>query len=185
MSHPPASHQRARRRLLKAGLAMAASGSALAAWGAEQPEWRTLGQILPLLDQFDHQAGFGVREGWPLPKVLVHCAQSIDYSLDGYPEARSRLFQATAGSAAFAVFRLRGKMSHPLDEPIPGAPAIDDATSLPEATARLRRAIARFQSHQGPLAPHFAYGALEHADFELAHVMHIANHLSLLVSPAA
>ena len=52
----------------------------------------------------------------------------------------------------------------------------------PGAT-RLRNAIGRFTAHQGPLAPHFAYGALPTADYALAHTFHIANHQDEIVLP--
>jgi len=116
--------------------------------------------------------------GWNWARTLVHCAQSIEYSMSGYPQSRSRLFQATAGSATFLVFEARGRMRHDLTEPIPGAPAIDAATPEAEALERLRRAAAAFTAWSGALQPHFAYGALDKARYEGAHAMHVANHLS-------
>lgn len=116
--------------------------------------------------------------GWNWASTLVHCAQSIEYSMSGYPLSRSRVFQATAGSAAFLVFEARGRMHHDLTEPIPGAPAIDAATPETEALERLRRAAAAFTAWSGALQPHFAYGALDKARYEAAHAMHVANHLS-------
>lgn len=114
---------------------------------------------------------------WPLPAVLQHLAQSIEMSLDGFPEPKSAAFQATLGSAAFAFFKWRGRMSHGLAEPIPGAPAlVTQATDWRPQAERLRTAITRFNGHTGALQPHFAYGALSKADFALAHTLHIANH---------
>ena len=37
---------------------------------------------------------------WPLPKVLNHLAQSVEYSIDGYPELKSALFRSAIGSVA-------------------------------------------------------------------------------------
>ncbi len=115
-------------------------------------------------------------EGWPLPQVLVHLAQSIEYSMAGFPAPRSALFRSTVGPLAFAVFSARGRMSHGLEEPIPGAPALDPATALDAARARLLAALARFEAHTGPLQPHFAYGALDKAAYTQAHLMHLADH---------
>lgn len=120
--------------------------------------------------------------GWPLPQVLEHAAQSIDYSIDGYPLAYSALFQASAGRLAFAVFNRRGAMQHGLDEAIPGAPPLIDH-DLPQAALRLDGALARFAAHRGALAAHFAYGALSHADYQRAHLMHLADH-ARRVTPA-
>ncbi len=67
-------------------------------------------------------------------------------------------------------------MSHGLGEPIPGAPELAAGTDWRHAALRLRQSIRRFSAYNGPLKPHFAYGALDKADFALAHRMHIANH---------
>ena len=56
---------------------------------------------------------------WNWSQTLEHCAQSIEFSLQGFPAPRSALFQNTLGAAAFNVFALRGRMSHNLAEPIP------------------------------------------------------------------
>jgi len=113
---------------------------------------------------------------WPLGSVLEHLAQSIEMSIDGFPQPKGALFQQTVGSAAFAFFRWRGRMSHGLDEPIPGAPALTAGPAWQPAAARLQAAIQRFEQHRGPLRPHFAYGALSKPEFALAHTFHIANH---------
>ena len=116
---------------------------------------------------------------WSWSQTLEHCAQSIEFSLQGFPAPKSALFQNTLGAAAFNVFALRGRMSHNLAEPIPGAPALDASTpDASAALARLRKAVQDFAAHAGPLQPHFAYGALSRAQYEQAHAMHLANHLS-------
>jgi hypothetical protein len=115
-------------------------------------------------------------EGWPLPVVLVHAAQSVEYSMGGFPEARSELYQATVGGTAFALFDALGSMSHDLADPIPGAPAIATDTPLREAAARLVKALTDFDGHTGLLQPHFAYGALDKAEYLRAHLMHLADH---------
>lgn len=116
---------------------------------------------------------------WTWAQTLVHCAQSIEYSLQGFPSPKSALFQSTLGAAAFKVFALRGRMSHNLAEPIPGAPSLEaQATDASVAMARLRQAVQDFAVHTGALQPHFAYGALGRAQYEQAHAMHLANHLS-------
>ena len=116
---------------------------------------------------------------WSWAETLEHCAQSIEFSLRGFPAPRSALFQNTVGSAAFQVFALRGRMSHNLAEPIPGAPVLSaSAASASAILARLRTAAQHFEDHTGPLQPHFAYGDLNKAQYEQAHAMHLANHLS-------
>jgi len=116
---------------------------------------------------------------WNWQQTLEHCAQSIEYSLRGFPQPKSALFQAVLGAPAFQVFAWRGRMRHDLAEPIPGAPALDAlAPDASAALARLRGAVQVFTAHAGTLQPHFAYGALDKAQYEQAHAMHLANHLS-------
>jgi hypothetical protein len=119
---------------------------------------------------------------WDLPKVLIHAAQSVEYSLTGFPQPKAAWFRHTVGPAAFAVFSARGRMSHSLSEPIPGAPDIAAGQALDAAADRLLAALNRFESHTGPLAPHFAYGALDKPDYTRAHLMHLANHWQEMVA---
>jgi len=122
----------------------------------------------------------GTTGAWTLGRILEHATQSVEYSMTGYPQKKSALFRATVGAAAFAVFDARGSMSHALDEPIPGAPALKDA-KLGPAVARLRDALGRFAARKRGLQAHFAYGELTHAQYTRAHLMHLANHWSTVV----
>ncbi len=111
-------------------------------------------------------------------QTLVHCAQSIEFSMTGFPQPKSALFQKTAGAAAFKVFSKRGRMSHDLADPIPGAPTLEANTEVAVALARLHQSVAAFQQWKEPLKPHFAYGELSKAEFDQAHAMHLAQHFS-------
>ena len=142
----------------------------------------TLADCVLWLDTLDAAGGVRTTGAWPLSSILDHCAQSVEMSIDGFPRSKGALFQGTAGRAAFALFRLKGRMRHGLDQPIPGAPALAAGADWKPAAQRLRTAIARFEAHDGTLAPHFAYGALSKADFALAHAMHIANHRDEVVA---
>ncbi len=120
---------------------------------------------------------------WSLSAMLQHLAQSIEYSMQGYPEMKSAVFRAVIGNMAFAVFNARGAMSHNLTEPIPGAPALVADQALKDSVQRLLDALAAFEAWTGPLKPHFAYGELDKAQYTRAHLMHIANHWTLLSFP--
>ncbi|MDM4766368.1 DUF1569 domain-containing protein [Pelomonas sp. SE-A7] len=121
---------------------------------------------------------------WGLAQTLQHLAQSIEYSMTGFPEPKSRVFQVTLGNAAFAVFDARGKMSHSLDEPIPGAPALDAGLSVKGSVQRLLDAMEAFAAFKGELKPHFAYGPLSREQYQRAHLMHLANHWTLFGAAA-
>lgn len=166
-----------RRNFVVSGLALG-SGLVLAAPAKVQ----NLSEARRWIDQLEQAPSVKTTGAWPLVSVLEHLSQSIEMSVDGYPQPKSAAFQHTVGAAAFAVFQWRGKMSHGLDEPIPGAPALTPQGDWKPAANRLRAAIARFEAHGGPLKPHFAYGALSKSEFALAHVFHIANHQDEIVS---
>jgi hypothetical protein len=143
---------------------------------ADLPKVQTLDDALRWLERLEKASAPRAAGAWPLAAVLDHLAQSVEMSMDGFPQPRSALFQGTAGSAAFAFFKWRGRMSHGLDEPIPGAPALAASANWRPSAQRLRGAITRFNGFGGALKPHFAYGALDKRDFALAHAFHIANH---------
>jgi hypothetical protein len=119
-------------------------------------------------------------KGWSPAEVFNHCAQSIEYSISGYPQLKPAWFRSSVGPMAFSVFAARGAMRHPLDEVIPGAAALDAPATQAQALERLQRAFADFAAYQGELQPHFAYGALSHGEYAQAHVLHLYNHLSLI-----
>ncbi|WP_063934781.1 DUF1569 domain-containing protein [Archangium violaceum] len=142
-------------------------------------------QVRTELDALERSEGASVPGPWTLPQVLVHCAQSIDCSLDGYPRLRPALFRATIGRIAKRKFLSQGFMSHGLDAAIPGAPALEDAGLAP-ALARLRQAITRFETADASaLKPHLAYGPCDKREYEALHAMHLADHLGAVQrSPA-
>lgn len=171
---------RERRLLLRGGGAALIGGSLplLAACGAAPVDSAgfaslpaALATLQALKDKPPRATG-----AWDLPKVLIHAAQSVEYSLSGFPQPKPSWFRATVGPAAFALFSARGRMSHSLSEPIPGAPDIAAGQALAAAVDRLEAALRAFDAHAGALAPHFAYGALDKPDYTRAHLMHLANH---------
>jgi Protein of unknown function (DUF1569) len=116
--------------------------------------------------------------GWTPAQVFEHLAQSIDYSMTGFPQSKSALFQSTAGAAAFAVFQAKGAMKHGLTEVIPGAPALATNGDQDVALDRLLKSLAAFDAFNGTLKPHFAYGDLDKQKYTAAHAMHVFNHLT-------
>ena len=135
----------------------------------------SVGAALHTLGQLRHAAP-RLTGAWDLPQVLHHAAQSIEYSMVGFPVPKAAWFRATVGSYAFALFDARGQMSHALDDPIPGAPYIGPGLPLVPAIDRAFAALQAFDTHAGLLAPHFAYGMLAKPAYARAHLMHLANH---------
>jgi len=114
---------------------------------------------------------------WDPYQIFSHCAQSVEYSMIGFPEHNSDLFKNTVGQVVFSIFSSKGKMTHSLREPIPGAPALSKDKDINAALGRLEKSLIAFKQYQGKLLPHFAYGELSKKEYEAAHVMHLYNHL--------
>lgn len=154
---------------------VAACATPLAACGqAELKTFPTLASAATAIESLAR--GHRHTGAWTLAQMLSHATQSIDCSIDGFPQLKSALFRKAVGSVAFAVFEARGKMGHTLSEPIPGAPALDANAPLEQAITLALAALRRFEAHSGALAPHFAYGELDKAQYTRAHLMHLANH---------
>ncbi|MEM9268693.1 MAG: DUF1569 domain-containing protein [Pseudomonadota bacterium] len=140
-----------------------------------------------MLDRLDQLARSPVQTTgtWDGFRTFNHLAQSVEFSIAGYPTQNSALFQATAGTLAFKVFKARGAMSHGLDEMIPGEVVAAEAGDTKAAIGRLSAALQAFRAHEGELKPHFAFGALSKEDFAIAHVLHINNHLEEIAAGQA
>jgi len=144
-----------------------------AALGSER--FASLAEALKTLEQLRSEAP-RMAGAWDLPHVLHHAAQGIEYSISGFPRPKPTWFRATIGSYAFALFNARGQMTHNLSEPVPGAPDIAQGQPLGAAIDRAIAALQAFDRHSGPLAPHFAFGAMAKPAYTRAHLMHLANH---------
>jgi len=114
---------------------------------------------------------------WNLSQTVQHCAQTVVYSVIGYPRLKLALFRATVGGLAKRLFLIRGAMKHPLGAEIDGAPPLDPELPVSEAFAGLTEAVALFIAHTGTPARHPAYGRCTHAQFGRLHAMHLAEHL--------
>jgi len=171
-----------RRQFLKFGAlgGVAAAGTGLWALSTGAPPGElSLQGAQRLLAGLEGKELFSL-EGWSPAEVFNHCAQSIECSISGYPELKPGWFRSSVGPLAFSAFAARGAMRHPLDEVIPGAALLSEPASQVLALQRLQQAFADFAVYRGELQPHFAYGALSHADYAQAHVLHLYNHLSLI-----
>ena len=181
-----------RRHFLAVTLAPAAALCAIGTTGCQSStplrdlRFATLSEAQHELDRLASLADRAQTAVWTWPATLTHCAQSIRFAMSGYPQAKSELFQRTVGRAAYQVFAWRGQMSHDLSEPIPGAPALRPQADPQVALAELHQTIDAFHRHTDELQPHFAYGRLSKAEYELAHAMHLANHFAAFdITPVA
>lgn len=173
-----------RRTFLKLGVGGVAvtAVSAPAAYYAIQsadPSLTSMSSVYARLDILE-QNGFKMTGGWSAFQVFSHMAQSVEYSMTGYPEHKSELFKQTIGPLAFAAFSAKSTMRHNLSEAIPGAPALKADGLVMEAMSRFRRSLNDFDKYSGQLMPHFAYGNLSKKEYTLAHIMHFNDHMRAL-----
>ncbi|MEM7796415.1 MAG: DUF1569 domain-containing protein [Cyanobacteria bacterium P01_C01_bin.118] len=140
----------------------------------------TIASALDKIDILNDRLPLRSTGEWRPYAILIHCAQSVECSMLGYPIQQHEIYKATIGKLAFSLFSTLGYMKHPLDEPIPGAPELESRGNLGQALTRLRKAYVDFEHYTGPLAPHFTYGELPKSDYTRAHVMHLNNHLEEL-----
>lgn len=168
---------------LTAGVAVASTvGTTLTGCGASgrQLMFSSIDEVLAELDLMEANLDTLVMDQpFSLFQALTHMAQSMEYSMTGYPQLDSPFTQSIK-KIGFGVFKSQGFMSHNLGAPVPGAPEIPEEGSLEDAFLRLRNACGDFQNYTGALHPHFSYGTLSYEDWELAHSFHCANHFSNL-----
>ena len=117
---------------------------------------------------------------WTLHQHLLHCSQSVEFSMKGFPEEKSVIFQKTIGKIVFSQFESQGYMRHNRNEPIPQAPPLIVNGDIQSAFDRLQKSIMDFENYKGELFPHFAYGNLTKKEYEKAHIMHLADHFAIM-----
>ncbi len=165
-----------RRHLLLAGGTIVLAGAGVG-WQRSRRPSPALGPLIEHLGELQTRP-LASTGAWSVFRIFSHLAQSIDYSIGGYPELRPAWFRATLGPTAFFGFETADAMRHGLDEPIPGAPMVALDGDAATALSALIDTLQKFESYDGPLQPHFAYGVLSKQQYLAAHSMHVRNHLS-------
>jgi len=115
---------------------------------------------------------------WSVYRILQHCAQTIEYSMSGYPTSKPKWLQLTVGKLAIFKFLKQGYMSHDLAAPVPGSPELTYEGSTAEGISILKASILKFKQFNGPLKPHLFFGELSKDEYNQYFAMHIANHFS-------
>jgi hypothetical protein len=76
-----------RRHFLTTATALATT-SLTGAARADLPKVQSLGDALRWLDKLGNSPNAKTTAGWPLVSVLDHMAQSVEMSLDGFPQPK-------------------------------------------------------------------------------------------------
>jgi len=117
---------------------------------------------------------------WSTYKILVHCTQTIEFSMKGYPKLKPGIIRMTVGKIAIKKFLKQGYMKHSLTAPVPSAPEIKDDGDEVAAMKSLISAINKFIAFTSELQPHLLFGTLTKSEYNKYFAMHIADHLSEL-----
>jgi hypothetical protein len=168
-----------RRQFLIAGVAIsvaAAAGLELGSRGFEAHWDQLIEQLRSMQNKELSSSG-----SWNPSQIFQHLAQSVQGSFQGYPEHKAAWFTHIIGPVALKAFKTAGAMFHPLDEVIPAMPQLDATLPSQQALQTLLQALEQF-AQSTSLTPHFAYGVLNHQDYQAAHVMHIRQHLQQIQS---
>lgn len=171
-----------RRTFIELGLGLSAvAGAATYGWLSLRPpratDFSSLSNAIEYIENLPDNA-FIVSSGyWSAHQIFVHLKQSVDYSMVGFPEQKSKWFQVTLGSLAYHLFEAKGGSTHPLFKPIPGAEPLPVRGNTYKALQSLAASLKQFQQSQN-FKPHFAYGTMSKSQYELAHLMHINEHFS-------
>ncbi len=168
-----------RRQFLITGAGMAVAATAGLELGSRgfAANWDNLIEQLKSLQQKELSSS----GSWTPSQIFQHLAQSVRGSFLGYPEHKASWFTHSVGPVALKAFKTAGAMHHPLDEAIPGMPQLDVAIPAQQALQSLLQALEQF-AQSSILTPHFAYGELNHQDYQAAHVLHIRQHLQQIHS---
>lgn len=141
--------------------------------------FKSLDESLLELEKLRNAPALEIGNEFTFYQNLIHCAQSIEYSMIGFPQNKSPLIQHTIGRMVFKKFERRGFMHHNCDKPIPGTelPAYGDTEM---AIERLKTAIEKFEHYDEALMPHYIFGKLNKKEFAHAHCMHLADHFAMI-----
>lgn len=117
---------------------------------------------------------------WDISEICLHCAQTINYSITGYPVMKSPFIRNTIGKIAYRKFKRQGFMSHSLTAHVPGGDQLEVELSPQDSIQKLLDTIETFQNYTGALKPHLLFGNLTKAEYDQYFAMHIADHFSEL-----
>ena len=128
------------------------------------------------------------RGSYTFSETVQHAAQSIGYSMTGYPRLAPESLRATVGRAVKHLFLNRGAMRHNLSAPVSGAPELDKSMPDLDAIMLLRTTVDRLAAFNDALHPHPTYGRCTKEQVANLQTMHLIEHLPGVdgpVSPAA
>ena len=125
------------------------------------------------------------RGTYTFSQTVQHAAQSIGYSMTGYPRLAPVSLRVTVGRTVKHLFLRRGAMRHNLSAPVSGAPDLDPRLPDLVAIAVLRATVSRLAAFDGALQPHPTYGRCTKEQVASLQTLHLREHLPGLDQPVS
>ena len=125
------------------------------------------------------------RGTYTFSQTVQHAAQSIGYSMTGYPRLAPVSLRVTVGRAVKHLFLRRGAMRHNLSAPVSGAPDLDPGLRDLAAIAVLRATVSRLAGFDGALQPHPTYGRCTKEQVASLQTLHLREHLPGVDQPVS
>lgn len=119
-------------------------------------------------------------KNWGVAEICLHCAQTIEYAMVGYPVMKPALIRGTIGKIAIRKFLSQGYMKHNLSAHVEGGSKLDSDVDDQEGIQKLLDTIDLFQAYTRELKPHLLFGRLSKSEYDQYFAMHIADHLNEL-----
>lgn len=132
------------------------------------------------------QAGYVSHGQWSLGQATSHVADWMSYPMDGFPTPPWFIravfwFLGVTGMTAKMAEKIKAEGFQSGMATAPQTvqdPAYPDA----EGIAKLRRVVAQFRNHDGPLQPSPLFGELDAATHEHVTLLHAAHHFGYLAA---
>ncbi|MEP7323347.1 MAG: DUF1569 domain-containing protein [Saprospiraceae bacterium] len=137
-------------------------------------KFKNFDEVLIALEKME-QYPFKLKGDWDAYQHLMHCSQSLQLNVTGYPLEKSPLFQQTIGKVVFFLFNTQGSVSHNTNAFTEGTDPIHK-NGLREGVQHYRKQIIQFLDWSGPLKAHAFFGKLSKQEIIHYHSMHFANH---------
>lgn len=122
---------------------------------------------------------------WDLSQVCGHLADWLTYPVDGFPTTplplRPLLFLMRNTLAPRMMRKTLAKGEMPAGTPTLPASVPAPGGGESAAVDRLRRAVERFQAHQGEYRPSPIFGPVTRDEANQMHLIHCGHHLGFLI----
>ncbi len=140
-------------------------------------DFRSFDEIKTDLDRLQAK-GYGRGGTWSLAQVCKHLSIFVQGSLEGFTAPKPPWLIRLIGP--WLIRRIIRKRQMPVGVKVPRAYLPDAVATDAEEVDDLKRLLARFQNHRGPLHPSPLGGDLSYEDWRELHFVHCGHYLSFL-----